>query len=90
MGEIVCPYAPKRVKMEFQNWLKIGIQNDMFGDGPEGDFAADAVADKSFRNFQKWDDLETYMVFRGACHEAVQAAKKCFRQWEVVREKRSR
>lgn len=74
--------------MEFKNWLEIGLKNKMFGETPEADFAADAVVDKSFRNFQKWDDLETYMVFRGACSEAVKAAKKCFRKWEVVREKR--
>lgn len=73
--------------MEFQNWLKTAIENNKFGDTPEADFANDAVADKNFRDFKKWDELETYIVFRGACREAIRAAKRCFTKWQVERAK---
>lgn len=74
--------------MTFQDFLKESLTSKHFGDSPESDFAADAVADKTFRDFKTWDELETYIVFRGACREAVAAAKKCFRQWEASRAKK--
>lgn len=71
--------------MSFIEFLKNGLENGEFGENPEGDFARDAVADKNFREFKKWDDLEMYITFRGACREAVRAARKCFRKWEAAR-----
>lgn len=71
--------------MGFQNWLADGLKNNKFGETPEADFARDAINDKSFRDFKTWDQLETYIIFRGACREAIKAAKKCFRRGELER-----
>ena len=68
--------------MTFKEFLESGVKNEMFGDTPELDFAQDALRDKSFREFKKWDDLETYIIFRGADRAVVRAARGCFKLWQ--------
>lgn len=73
------------VKITFENFLRLGVGRDAFGDTPEGDFAADALRDQNFvgRDFEKWEDLERFLVFHRAIPEAVRAAKKLFRKWQA-------
>ena len=65
--------------MTFKEYL----QNSTNGETPEADFAADAIRDKSFRDFKSWDELETYLIFHRACPEALVAGKKCYHAWMI-------
>jgi hypothetical protein len=68
--------------MTFLDYLQLGVDEGMWGDSPELDFAIDALADKNFRDFETWQELEAYLVFNArACSDAVKAAKVCFKQW---------
>lgn len=68
--------------MTFKEFLADGLAKGAFGDSPESDFANDVKTDKNFRDFKTWSELEMYIVFHGACREAVKAAKILFRKWE--------
>ena len=35
-------------------------------DTPAGDFVGDAKSDKKFPDAQTWDEVETYLIMRGA------------------------
>lgn len=71
------------VTITFKRFLKMGLDRKSFGDTPEGDFARDAAADSSFRDFDDWDSLRTFLVFHKACPEAVNAARKLFKIWKA-------
>lgn len=45
------------------------------GDNPQGDFVEDARRDPRFPDVQSWLDLKHYLQSRGACEEAVVAAR---------------
>lgn len=68
--------------MTFKEFLEKGLDSGDFDGTPESDFAEDVMSDSKFRNFKKWSDLETYLVFHGACREAIKAAKNLFQKWE--------
>ena len=78
----LCPKQLERAEMTFKEFLEDGLKKGTFGDSPESDFANDVRTDKNFRDFKTWADLEMYIVFHGACREAVRAAKTLFRKWE--------
>ena len=50
-------------------------------DNLRGDFIADAKLDKRMPDARTWGDLETHMVCRGACREALRQAKRVWRQY---------
>lgn len=70
----------------FKEFLKKGLETKKYHESPEADFANDVMADKKFRDFKNWEDLETYIIFRGACREAIKAARTCFKQWKASNE----
>jgi hypothetical protein len=58
--------------MLFRTFIKrVPIQ-----DTPEGDFIADARADKTLPNAKSWNELQDYLSRRGACPKAIEAAQK--------------
>lgn len=73
-------------KITFDDYLRLGLKRDTFGDTPEKDFAEDSIRDPKFKekNFETWERLETYLVFYRACPEAVRAAKKLFKKWKAA------
>lgn len=70
-------------KISFKEYLKLGLKRGAFKDSPESDFAGDALADKKFRDFENWEQLETFLAFHSACPEAITAAKRLFRKWKA-------
>jgi hypothetical protein len=44
-----------------------------------GDFVADFKSDRAASDVESWDQLEFYLMNRGACDEAIVAAKKVWR-----------
>lgn len=75
---------PKNLNKTFKEYLSIGVDRKAFGDTPENDFAQDALRDKNFRDFTTWDELQDYILFHGACAEAVEAAQKLFKKWKAT------
>lgn len=73
------------MRISFESFLRLGVERNTFGETPEGDFAADALRDKNFegRHFEKWEDLERFLIFHRAADEAVAAAKKLFKKWQA-------
>ncbi|TNC93522.1 MAG: Uncharacterized protein FD119_3951 [Stygiobacter sp.] len=51
------------------------IANRQCRDNPQGDFVEDARRDPRFPDVQSWPDLKLYLARRGACEEAVAAAR---------------
>lgn len=72
--------------MNFEQFLRMSVRRKLFGESPEGDFAADALRDSRFcgRNFKTWEALETFLDFHRACPEAVAAAKVLFKKWKAA------
>ena len=54
-------------------------------DNPLGDFIADVKSDPAFPDPRSWNDLQTYLVGRGACQEAIEAAQQVWHQFEARR-----
>lgn len=51
-------------------------------DNIRGDFINDAKADRKFPEAAAtWGDVETYLLVRGACREAVQAGRKLWNEY---------
>lgn len=67
----------------FKEYLKLGADRKAFGDTPEMDFAQDCLRDSGFRDFTAWDELKDYLLFHGACPEAIDAAQKLFKNWKA-------
>lgn len=44
-------------------------------DNPQGDFVGDVRRDRNFPDVQSWPELKRYLARRGACEEAVAAAR---------------
>jgi hypothetical protein len=63
--------------MTFSEWLKTARITDT----PQGDFIDDARSDSHFPNVQTWDQLDNYLLSRGACREAKEAAKLVWRRY---------
>ena len=50
-------------------------------DDPEGDFIGDARRDRGFPDVRSWSELKGYLRTRGACREAIVAARAIWRQY---------
>lgn len=55
------------------------IKRRRITDTPMGDFVADFKSDRAASDVESWDQLEFYLMNRGACDEAIVAAKKVWR-----------
>ena len=54
-----------------------------FTDTPEADFTADAANDSCFPDLiRDWDHLEGYLVCRGACWQAIEAARSVWSDYQ--------
>lgn len=70
--------------MTFKEYIRLAHDEGWFSDTPSGDFLVDALRDKKFREFTKWPDLETYLIFHAGGNTAVvQAAKYVFKRWRA-------
>jgi protein involved in sex pheromone biosynthesis len=69
--------------MTLKTYIKKCAKKSIYGETPEGDFIADATADKDFKNFSKWEDLEWHLVFRKADQKCLKAAKTVFKHWQA-------
>jgi hypothetical protein len=74
---------PLNLNRTFKEFLKAGYDRKAFGDSPESDFAFDSLKDPSFRDFGSWEELRDYLLFHGACDEAVDAGQKLFKKWKA-------
>lgn len=70
--------------MSFLEYLKTAKGTD----GPMTDFIEDATHDKKFPVLQDWDHLERYLMLRGACPEALDAALVLWRRYRAAERKR--
>lgn len=72
-------------KLSFKKFLERGISRGDFGDGPESDFARDALRDRTLRDYEEWEweYLDSHIMINGGCVEARQAAKDLFRKWRA-------
>jgi uncharacterized protein YozE (UPF0346 family) len=62
----------------FRAFLKV-VADDP---SPIGDFATDALGDRSFpRAVRSFERLENYLLSRGACTEAIEAAKDAWAEF---------
>lgn len=83
INENTMPLCPQEGFMTFKEYLKDAHEKQSFGETPMGDFADDVAADKSFRDFKDWEELETYLLFHGAIENCMRAAKQCWRKWNT-------
>jgi hypothetical protein len=58
------------------------IQTRRITDTPRGDFIADAKGDSKLIEAKSWDQLWTHLYTRGACPEAIKAARSVWRGYE--------
>lgn len=72
----------RRKDVSFKYYLEQGISRNAF-DGPELDFAYDAVNDPLFRDFREWGDLKRYLISEDAVPEAIDAAAVLFQRWKA-------
>lgn len=59
------------------------------GDHAAGGFAAGARADRKMPDVKTWGQLELYLVTKGATPATVVAAKKVWKEYRAVRNRRS-
>lgn len=73
-------------KVTFKKYLEMGLKGGHFGDGPDSDFARDALRDQTMRDYEEWEieSLEAHVMINGGCPEAVEAAQKLFRKWKAA------
>lgn len=51
-------------------------------DTPAGDFVKDARADKELPDVKSWGELKIYLGRKGACLEAIDAARSVWRGYQ--------
>lgn len=73
---------PRRGKGTFKSFLQKQAKNYEPQSCPETDFIGDVMRDPRFRDFRRWEDLEQYMRFYGACEEAIDVAANFFTEWK--------
>ena len=79
--KFICPPDPKK-KGRFGRWLMVQIKtHKTILDQHEMDFALDVQDNKKWRDFKRWSELETHLVFNRAVPEAIAAAKRVFKKW---------
>jgi prophage antirepressor-like protein len=75
-------YAPVQApRLPFTDW----IMSRRVTDTPRGDFIADTkplIERGRFPEPESWDDLETFLEFRGACDMAILMARRCWVAWQ--------
>lgn len=54
------------------------------GDNPQGDFVGDVRRDRNFPDVQSWPSLRLYLARRGACEEAVAAARSVWQGYRAA------
>lgn len=65
--------------MNFKQW----ITSFQHTGGPRGDLAQDIVRDKKFpEDLQEWKELRVYLKDRGACREAMNAARYAWKIYQ--------
>lgn len=50
-------------------------------DTPNGDFVGDAKRDRQFPDARSWDQVESYLVNRGAPYAAIEAGKSVWKAY---------
>lgn len=60
------------------------------GDNPQGDFIGDARRDRNFPDVQSWPGLKLYLARRGACEEAVAAARMVWQGYRAALRRQAR
>lgn len=58
-------------------------------DNLQGDFVGDARRDRQFPDVQSWQELARYLYRRGACEEAVEAARKVWQGYRAALRRQS-
>jgi hypothetical protein len=66
--------------VSFRDYIKKRRVTDM----PAGDFTADAKVDRDLPNVTSWDELEGYLYDRGACDNAIKAARSVWRGYQAA------
>ena len=64
--------------MKFRDW----VDAKRITSTPLGDFIQDAKDDCNFPNISSFDELESYLMKKGVCDEALEALKKAWRCYE--------
>ena len=59
------------------------VQKRRITDTPAGDFVGDARDDRTLPDPATWEELERYLLLRGACPGAIKAAKQVWRGYEA-------
>lgn len=54
------------------------------GDNPQGDFVEDARRDGRLPDAQSWPELKLYLMSRGTCGDAVEAAHAVWRGYQAA------
>ena len=67
----------------FKEFLRAGVDRKVWKNSPEADFANDVFRDLGFKDFDEWDKLRNYLIFKRACAEAIEAAEKLFKKWKA-------
>lgn len=65
------------------------IKRRRCGDNPQGDFVEDARRDQRFPDVQSWPELKRYLEARGACEEAVAAARAVWQGYRAALRRQS-
>lgn len=76
------------MKMDFERFLKWGQKSGLFAGTEFEDFAEDYLSDKMVvaREWKDWNELRSYMKWdRDACKEAIEAGRKLFKAWKLLK-----
>ena len=66
------------------------VQKRRITDTPAGDFVGDARDDRTLPDPATWEELERYLLLRGACPGAIKAAKQVWREYKASQRRQGR